>query len=102
MTSARSGSTALAAAGLLEGRRATTHRSVRHLLPGYGAIAVDQRVVEDGNRLTAAGVTAGMDLGIRLVSMLCGEDLARVAVLARSSPASPRSRPARRLRPGSR
>lgn len=81
VTSVCSGSIALAAAGLLDGRRATSHWSVRHLLSGYGAIEVDQRIVEDGNRLTAAGVTAGMDLGIRLVSYLSGEDMARFAVL---------------------
>ncbi|MBF4621445.1 DJ-1/PfpI family protein [Clavibacter sp. VKM Ac-2542] len=81
VTSVCSGSIALAAAGLLDGRRATSHWSVRHLLPGYGAIEVDERVVEDGNRLTAAGVTAGMDLAIRLVSYLCGEQLARFAEL---------------------
>jgi len=81
VTSVCSGSIALAAAGLLEGRRATSHWSVRHLLPGYGAIDVNERVVEDGNRITAAGVTAGMDLGLRLVSYLCGDTLARFAVL---------------------
>lgn len=81
VTSVCSGSIALAAAGLLDGRRATSHWSVRHLLGGYGAIEVDERVVEDGNRLTAAGVTAGMDLGIRLVSYLSGEELAKFAVL---------------------
>ena len=81
VTSVCSGSIALAAAGLLEGRRATSHWSVRHLLAGYGAVEVDERVVEDGNRLTAAGVTAGMDLAITLVSYLCGEEMARFAVL---------------------
>ncbi|QKS19434.1 DJ-1/PfpI family protein [Curtobacterium sp. Csp1] len=81
VTSVCSGSIALAAAGLLDGRRATSHWSVRHLLPGYGATEVNERVVEDGNRLTAAGVTAGMDLAIRLVSYLCGDTLARFAVL---------------------
>ena len=90
VTSVCSGSIALAAAGLLEGRRATSHWSVRHLLDGYGAIEVDERIVEDGNRLTAAGVTAGMDLGIRLVAYLCGEELARFAVLgAEYSPEPP-------------
>ncbi|WP_139195337.1 DJ-1/PfpI family protein [Curtobacterium sp. MCBA15_001] len=81
VTSVCSGSIALAAAGLLDGRRATSHWSVRHLLTGYGATDVNERVVEDGNRLTAAGVTAGMDLAIRLVSYLCGDTLARFAVL---------------------
>ena len=81
VTSVCSGSIALAAADLLQGRRATSHWSVRHLLPGYGAIEVNERVVEDGNRLTAAGVTAGMDLAIRLVAHLCGDELARFTVL---------------------
>lgn len=77
VTSVCSGSLALAAAGLLEGRRATSHWAVRHLLAGYGAIEVDERVVEDGAVLTAAGVTAGMDLAIRLVARFRGEGYAR-------------------------
>lgn len=81
VTSVCTGSIALGAAGLLRGRRATSHWSMRHLLPGYGAIKVDERVVEDGNRLTAAGVTAGMDLAIRLVAHLCSENHARCVVL---------------------
>lgn len=77
VTSVCSGSIALAAAGLLQGRRATSHWAVRHLLPGYGAIEVKERVVEDGNVLTAAGVTAGMDLAIRLVARFRGDGYAR-------------------------
>lgn len=77
VTSVCSGSIALAAAGLLDGRRATSHWSMRHLLPGYGAIEVNERVVEDGNVLTAAGVTAGMDLAIRLVARFRGDGYAR-------------------------
>ncbi|MGB4134923.1 MAG: DJ-1/PfpI family protein [Microbacterium sp.] len=77
VTSVCSGSLALAAAGLLHGRRATSHWAVRHLLHGYGAIEVDERVVEDGNILTAAGVTAGMDLAIRLVARFRGDTYAR-------------------------
>jgi len=71
------GSIALGAAGLLGGRRATSHWSVRHLLAGYGATPADERVVTDGNVLTAAGVTAGMDLALRLVARLRGDDYAR-------------------------
>ncbi|MFY1632273.1 DJ-1/PfpI family protein [Solwaraspora sp. WMMB335] len=71
------GAIALAAAGLLTRRRATSHWSVRHLLAGYGAIPVDERVVADGNILTAAGVTAGMDLALTLVGRLRGNDYAR-------------------------
>jgi transcriptional regulator GlxA family with amidase domain len=77
VTSVFSGSIALAAAGLLDGHRATSHWSVWHLLPGYGAIEVNERVVEDGNVFTAAGVTAGMDLAIRLVARFRGDDYAR-------------------------
>ncbi len=77
VTSVCSGSIALGAAGLLDGRRATSHWSVRHLLPGYGAVEVNERVVEDGNVVTAAGVTAGMDLAIRLVARFRGDDYAR-------------------------
>lgn len=71
------GAIALGAAGLLDGRRATSHWSVRHLLPGYGATAADERVVTDGNVITSAGVTAGMDLALRLVGRLRGDDYAR-------------------------
>ena len=68
VTSVCSGWIALAAAGLLVGRRATSHWSVRHLLSGYEAVEIDERAIQDGNRLTAAGATAGMDLSIRLMS----------------------------------
>jgi cyclohexyl-isocyanide hydratase len=71
------GAIALGAAGLLDGRRATSHWSVRHLLTGYGATPVEARVVADGNVFTAAGVTAGMDLALRLVARLRGDDYAR-------------------------
>ncbi|GAA3661100.1 DJ-1/PfpI family protein [Microbacterium marinilacus] len=77
VTSVCTGAIALGAAGLLRGRRATSHWSVRHLLTGYGATPVDERVVIDGNVMTAAGVTAGMDLAIRLVARLRGDDYAR-------------------------
>jgi cyclohexyl-isocyanide hydratase len=71
------GAIALGAAGLLEGRRATTHWSMHHLLRGYGAEAVDERVVIDGDLMTAAGVTAGMDLALRLVARFRGDEYAR-------------------------
>lgn len=93
VTSVCSGSIALAHAGLLEGRRATSHWAVRHLLGDYGAIEVDERLVEDGNRTTAAGVTAGMDLGIRLLSYFSGEEMAKFAVLGRNTLRSRRSTP---------
>jgi cyclohexyl-isocyanide hydratase len=79
------GSLILGAAGLLRGRRATSHWLVRDaVLPRLGAIPVASRVVEDGaDLITAAGVTAGLDLGLALVRRLAGEDYARkIALLA--------------------
>jgi cyclohexyl-isocyanide hydratase len=58
------------AAGILRGRRATTHWAAFDLLPYFGAIAVRERVVIDGNLMSAAGVTAGIDGALRLVSLL--------------------------------
>lgn len=62
------------AAGLLKGRRATTNWTVHHLLRYFGAIPVDARVVVDGNLVTTAGVTAGIDGALRVASMLRGDD----------------------------
>jgi cyclohexyl-isocyanide hydratase len=59
------------AAGLLKGRRATTHWASHHLLPYFGAIPVDQRVVVDGNFVSTAGVTAGFDGAFVATSLLC-------------------------------
>ncbi|MBS7793022.1 DJ-1/PfpI family protein [Roseococcus sp. SDR] len=65
------------AAGLLKGRRATTHWASFHLLPYFGAIPVDQRVVVDGDWVFAAGVTAGIDGALQLVAELRGEAAAQ-------------------------
>jgi cyclohexyl-isocyanide hydratase len=65
------------AAGLLKGRRATTHWASFHLLPYFGAIPVNERVVVDGNWIFAAGVTAGIDGALRLAAELRGEKVAQ-------------------------
>ena len=70
ITSVCSGSLILGAAGLLKGCKATSHWSVRHVLAGFGAIPTDARVVRDRNRITGAGVTAGLDFGLTMVAEL--------------------------------
>ncbi|HEY3892561.1 MAG TPA: DJ-1/PfpI family protein [Bradyrhizobium sp.] len=69
------------AAGLLRGKRATTHWASFHLLPFFGAIAVNERVVMDGNWVFAAGVTAGIDGALRLAAILRGDDVAQAIQL---------------------
>ena len=69
------------AAGLLKGRRATTHWASFHLLPYFGAIPVNERVVVDGNWVFAAGVTAGIDGALRLAAKLRGEEVAQTIQL---------------------
>lgn len=69
------------AAGLLHGRRATTHWSAFHLLRYFGAIPVDQRVVVDGKLVCAAGVTAGIDGALRVAAELRGEPTAQLIQL---------------------
>ncbi|HUI80143.1 MAG TPA: DJ-1/PfpI family protein [Bryobacteraceae bacterium] len=70
VTSVCSGSLILGAAGLLKGYKATSHWSVRHVLAGFGATPTDARVVRDRNRITGAGVTAGLDFGLTMVAEL--------------------------------
>lgn len=65
------------AAGLLQGRRATTHWTAMDLLPYFGAIPSDERVVIDGNYVSAGGVTSGIDGSLIVVSLLRGETVAQ-------------------------
>jgi len=69
------------AGGLLKGRRATTHWASFHLLPYFGAIPVNERVVVDGNWVFAAGVTAGIDGALRLAAELRGKEAAQTIQL---------------------
>ena len=77
VTSVCTGSLVLAAAGLLKGYRATSLWAVADLLPLMGATHVDERVVMDRNRITAGGVTAGIDFGLILAAMLTDEKTAK-------------------------
>jgi cyclohexyl-isocyanide hydratase len=69
------------AAGLLKGRRATTHWSALHLLPCFGATPVDARVVIDDKFVFAAGVTAGLDGALSVAAMMRGDDAAKLIQL---------------------
>jgi cyclohexyl-isocyanide hydratase len=77
VTSVCTGSFALAAAGLLTGYRATSHWASLKMLEEFGAIPVSERVVRDGNRITGAGVTSGIDFAFVLAAELFGDDVAR-------------------------
>lgn len=82
VTSVCVGAFLLGAAGLLEGRRATTHWAYVDLLPLVGAVAETARVVRDGHVFTAGGVTSGIDFAFRIVAELAGADVARAIQLA--------------------
>ncbi len=77
VTSVCTGGLMLGAAGLLNGYDATAHWAVADLLPLMGARHVDKRVVKDRNRITAGGVTAGIDFALTMVADMKGEELAR-------------------------
>lgn len=70
------GSLVLAMAGLLEGRTAVTHRLGNEMLEATGVTVVDARVVDDGDLITAGGVTSGLDLGLYLLERLYGPRIA--------------------------
>jgi cyclohexyl-isocyanide hydratase len=72
VTSVCTGAVLLGAAGLLNGYRATSHWAVKEELALFGAIPTEGRVVQDRNRLTGGGVTAGIDFGLTLAARLAG------------------------------
>lgn len=80
-TSVCTGSLILAAAGLLEGKRATSHWTAMEELGSLGAEATAERVVFDGKIVTAAGVSAGIDMALALVARIAGEELAQAIQL---------------------
>lgn len=81
VTSVCTGSLVLAAAGLLQGKKATTHWVAFEALEKLGAAPVHQRIVEDGNRITAAGVSSGIDFGLQLASRMTTPTFAKAMQL---------------------
>jgi transcriptional regulator GlxA family with amidase domain len=80
-TSVCTGALVLGAAGLLEGKVATTHWGSYDHLAGYGATPTEQRVVRDGKVVTAAGVSSGIDLALWLVGEMAGPEIAQAIQL---------------------
>jgi cyclohexyl-isocyanide hydratase len=90
ITSVCGGSQFLAKAGLLEGYRAATHWAARPQLAALGVEVGTERVVIDRNRITGGGVTAGIDFGLTLASILYGEEVAKITqLLIEYNPAPP-------------
>ncbi|MBB4895334.1 putative intracellular protease/amidase [Streptomyces olivoverticillatus] len=89
-TSVCTGSLILGAAGLLKGRRATTHWLAMNHLASYGAEVTGERVVTDGKYVTAAGVSSGIDMGLTLVGRAAGDRAAQsVQLLIEYDPQPP-------------
>jgi transcriptional regulator GlxA family with amidase domain len=80
-TSVCTGALYLAAAGILQGLDATTHWARKHRLEQLGAHYVTERVVEQGKIITAAGVSSGIDMALRLVEHMHGTEMAEVVQL---------------------
>lgn len=80
-TSVCTGSLLLAGAGLLDGAPATTHWLARDLLAELGAVPVPDRVVEHGKIITAAGVSSGIDMALRLIQIKYGDEAAQAVQL---------------------
>ena len=81
VTSVCTGAFVLGVAGLLNGRRATTHWAYAELLPLVGATHEKARIVKDGNVITAGGVTSGIDFGLAVVAEIAGETVAQAIQL---------------------
>jgi cyclohexyl-isocyanide hydratase len=92
VTSVCTGSLVLGAAGLLRGYRATMHWASMEWLGPLGALAVEERVVIDRNRITGAGVTSGIDFGLRVIETLWGQRVAELARLSLEYDPAPPSR----------
>jgi transcriptional regulator GlxA family with amidase domain len=89
-TSVCTGALVLGAAGVLDGKRATTHWSARRQLAEYGAIPVEERVVVDGKVMTGAGVSAGIDMALTLLGKIAGDEHAQfVQLLTEYDPQPP-------------
>ena len=82
-TSVCTGSLLLAAAGILDGVDATSHWAATGLLPQLGASFVDERVVQRGKIITAAGVSSGIDMGLRLAELIGDTNTAKAIQLGR-------------------
>jgi transcriptional regulator GlxA family with amidase domain len=80
-TSVCTGALVLGAAGILDGKRATTHWAFLDRLPELGAEPVSERVVEDGKVITAAGVSAGIDMALTLAARIAGDEVAEAIQL---------------------
>ena len=90
LTSVCTGSLILGAAGLLRGKRAACHWGWRRLLPLFGAIPDEARVVRDGNIFTGGGVTAGIDFALVVAAELAGEAFAQsIQLMLEYAPAPP-------------
>ncbi|WP_229955209.1 DJ-1/PfpI family protein [Parasphingorhabdus litoris] len=81
ITSVCTGSLALGAAGLLEGKRATSHWAYTSLLEKFGATYEPARVVKDGNVITAGGVTSGIDFALTVIAEIAGQQFAEAVQL---------------------
>jgi cyclohexyl-isocyanide hydratase len=102
VTSVCTGAFVLGVAGLLRGRRATTHWAYTDLLPLVGAVHAQARVVRDGNICTGAGVTAGIDFALSVAAEVAGSEAAeRIQLALEYDPAPPFTAGNPRLAPAS-